>query len=619
MKLLVLSILVGVWMLYPMAAQKQGQERIDSLLAELPKCKEDSNKVNVLNDLSYYYFATKPNEGIAYGKKGLELAEKLEWKKGKANAYSSIGYNYYSKSEYSKALEHYFQALKLFEELHDLAGEAKVSGKIGLVYVFENEYPKAKEYLLKAIRMNEEIHDKAALAENLRFMGNIYLRQHIEKTALEYYFKALRIEEESGNKNGIARNLVNIGIALGDQKDRYRELDYKFKALEMYRELGDKDGMGSAYGNLGWAYFLLATDTTPVIDTRYVKFRISTISEALQQSKIYMDSANIVSKEIGTHEYDTYLIISKIDSINGKYKDAYENFKIYTVKKDSVFSSDKSKMITQLQLQYDQEKEDAVILIEQKRQQQQKYVLALGLVMAIIFGFWDFRQKKRIKLAKNFIEKEKHKSDTLLLNILPSEVADELKSTGTAQAKHFDNVTVLFTDFKNFTTVSEQLSPQELVDELHACFKGFDEICSKHNIEKIKTIGDAYLAICGLPQADEHHAEHVVNAALEIREFMEKRREILGEKTFEIRIGINSGSVVAGIVGVKKFAYDIWGDTVNTAARMEQNSEPGKINISETTHALVKDKFACEFRGEIDAKNKGKLKMYFVEKFRHGS
>ncbi|MBK9249809.1 MAG: adenylate/guanylate cyclase domain-containing protein [Ignavibacteria bacterium] len=172
---------------------------------------------------------------------------------------------------------------------------------------------------------------------------------------------------------------------------------------------------------------------------------------------------------------------------------------------------------------------------------------------------------------------------------------------------------MLFTDFKSFTKVSEQLSPQELVDELHTCFKAFDEICGKYSIEKIKTIGDAYLAVCGLPLADEIHAENVVNAALEIREFMKNRREDLGAKTFEIRIGINSGSVVAGIVGVKKFAYDIWGDTVNTAARMEQNSEAGKINISETTYSLVKDQFTCEYRGEIDAKNKGKLAMYFVE------
>jgi class 3 adenylate cyclase len=223
------------------------------------------------------------------------------------------------------------------------------------------------------------------------------------------------------------------------------------------------------------------------------------------------------------------------------------------------------------------------------------------------------QKEKEITEEKNrIIEKEKQESERLLLNILPAEVAEELKAKGFADAKHFNDVTVLFTDFVGFTSVSEQLTPQQLVNELHSCFKAFDEITSKYNIEKIKTVGDAYLAVCGLPLADENHADNVVNAAIEIKEFMLSRRKELGSKTFEIRIGVHSGSVVAGIVGVKKFAYDIWGDTVNTAARMEQNSEANKINISEATYELVKDKFTCEYRGEIEAKNKGKMKMYFV-------
>ncbi len=261
-----------------------------------------------------------------------------------------------------------------------------------------------------------------------------------------------------------------------------------------------------------------------------------------------------------------------------------------------------------------QEQKDAAARIELAEQKTMRNGFIGGFVILLLFSGIVYRQRNRVKNEKVNVEREKKRSDELLLNILPANVAEELKSKGTASAKHFDNVTVLFTDFKNFTTVSEELSPQELVDELHACFKGFDEICTKYSIEKIKTIGDAYLAVSGLPQADENHAENVVNAALEIREFMKQRRAELGAKTFEIRIGINSGSVVAGIVGVKKFAYDIWGDTVNTAARMEQNSEAGKINISESTYAIVKDTFMCEYRGEIDAKNKGMLKMYFVEK-----
>jgi adenylate cyclase len=226
----------------------------------------------------------------------------------------------------------------------------------------------------------------------------------------------------------------------------------------------------------------------------------------------------------------------------------------------------------------------------------------------LLAGFSFFILKERGKS-----ETARKQSDELLLNILPNEIATELKATGTTTAKHYNNVTVLFTDFVNFTQAAEQMNAQGLIDELHACFKMFDEITAKYNIEKIKTIGDAYLAVCGLPTADPKHAENIVRAAKEITMFMEDRLGKMGvERTFQVRVGVHSGSVVAGIVGVKKFAYDIWGDTVNTAARMEQHGEAGKINISETTYDLVKDKFSCEYRGEVEAKGKGVMRMYFV-------
>lgn len=241
-------------------------------------------------------------------------------------------------------------------------------------------------------------------------------------------------------------------------------------------------------------------------------------------------------------------------------------------------------------------------------QRQQKYYFIAGCFLLLAIAGLVFHNYRNQKVAKE-------QANTLLLNILPSEVADELKEKGYADARLFDNVTVFFSDFKSFTTISEKLSPQQLVDELHDCFSAFDNIMHKHNIEKIKTVGDAYLAVSGLPLANPNHAEDAVKAALEIQQFMADRKKQKGnhEGLYDIRVGINSGSVVAGIVGVKKFAYDIWGDTVNTAARMEQNGEAGKINISESTYELVKDKFTCEYRGEIEAKNKGKLKMYFVD------
>ena len=206
---------------------------------------------------------------------------------------------------------------------------------------------------------------------------------------------------------------------------------------------------------------------------------------------------------------------------------------------------------------------------------------------------------------------EKKKSDDLLLNILPPEVAEELKHKGNTQAKQFDNVSIIFTDFVNFTIISEKLDPQKLVSELDYYFKGFDEIITKNGLEKIKTIGDAYLAVCGMPHETKGHAKRVIQTAIEIAAFTNKRKKEGG--LFEIRIGIHSGPVIAGIVGSKKFAYDIWGDSVNMASRMESNSEAGKINISQATYELVKNNFTFEYRGKINAKNKGEVDMWFVE------
>ncbi|MBL7767315.1 MAG: hypothetical protein JNJ58_14540 [Chitinophagaceae bacterium] len=242
------------------------------------------------------------------------------------------------------------------------------------------------------------------------------------------------------------------------------------------------------------------------------------------------------------------------------------------------------------------------------------FALLLILVVFVIFNRFMVTRKQKV-----IIETEKKRSEELLLNILPEEVAAELKLNGSAQAVQMDQVTVLFTDFKGFTSMSEILSPQELVRELNECFSVFDSITEKYGIEKIKTIGDAYMAAGGLPTSNETHAIDVIHAAFEMRDFIEQakaRKFAAGLPFFEIRIGIHTGPVVAGIVGVKKFSYDIWGDTVNTASRMESSGEVGKVNISQTTYEILKDKpgFVFESRGQIVAKGKGEIEMYFVSK-----
>jgi class 3 adenylate cyclase len=251
-------------------------------------------------------------------------------------------------------------------------------------------------------------------------------------------------------------------------------------------------------------------------------------------------------------------------------------------------------------LQYEQEKQQ--LLNSRKEELEREVAIQTAEVI---------HQKEQIEHQHEALKAEKKKSDELLLNILPAEVAEELKEKGKSKAQAFDHVTVLFTDFVNFTQISERLTAEALVTELHECFMAFDAIMERHGMEKIKTIGDAYLAVSGMPVYNEKHARNAVLAGLEILNFIKHRNQ--HENTFKIRIGIHSGPLIAGIVGVKKFAYDIWGDTVNTASRMESSGEAGKVNISEATHKLVEKDFTFTYRGKIEAKNKGAIDMYFVD------
>lgn len=226
----------------------------------------------------------------------------------------------------------------------------------------------------------------------------------------------------------------------------------------------------------------------------------------------------------------------------------------------------------------------------------------------------DLEDQVRVRTAE--LEAEKKKSEDLLLNILPEETARELKANGSAKARFYDSVTVMFVDFEGFTFVAEELSPEALVAEIDHCFRAYDEIMEVHGLEKIKTVGDAYLCVGGLSGREEQSAVQIVRAALEIQEFMKRLKEERSAQSrpyFRCRIGIHTGPVIAGIVGIKKFAYDIWGDTVNTASRLESNGAVDRVNISRTTYDLVRPYFRCLERGKVMVKNKGELEMYFVE------
>ncbi|MBP7477283.1 MAG: adenylate/guanylate cyclase domain-containing protein [Chitinophagales bacterium] len=246
-------------------------------------------------------------------------------------------------------------------------------------------------------------------------------------------------------------------------------------------------------------------------------------------------------------------------------------------------------------------------------------ILFSFISMAISGAYFNYAMHETEDLLdekKQELILEKSKSDELLLNILPAETALELKQLGYSKPKHVELASILFTDFVNFSKICEQMNAENLVNEIDYFYSSFDSIIAKYGIEKIKTIGDSYMCVGGIPMPNDRHPVNIVFAAIEMRDFIIQEKKLRLETNravFDIRIGIHCGPVVAGIVGTKKFAYDIWGDAVNIASRMESSGEASSINISLTMYELIKDHFTCHYRGKLAIKNKGEVDMYIVE------
>jgi adenylate cyclase len=531
----------------------------------------------------------------------LKLKKEFGDKREVGSCYSNIGLVYGDLGNYSEALKNHFMALNLFEVIGDKWVLTTAYTNIGFIYSLQGNYSEALKNHFIALKLSEELGNKRAIAIAYNNIGTIHSDLDNYTLALESFSSALKMGIETGDRIGIARYYDNIGNIYSNRNNYPEALKNHFLALQIGQEIGSQQGIARSHCNIGTTYqhqgnylealknLTQALQIFEKIDYKWgianVNYHIGDIQEKqrdYQEAQESLLRAGRIGEEIGHKAIikESSLSLTNVYKALDDFKNALKYHEKYHHVDSEMLGEQAQKQLTNLNFQHNMEQKEKDLEIEQLRNVE--------------------------------LKKERDRSESLLLNILPAEVAEELKNKGTADAKLFDNVTVLFTDFKSFTTISERLTPQELVDELNVCFSAFDEIMGRYNIEKIKTVGDAYLAVSGLPLANNSHALDVIRAGIEIREFTKKRKQLLGHSTFDIRIGVHSGSVVAGIVGVKKFAYDIWGDTVNTAARMEQNSESGKINISETTFQLVKENFNCVYRGEIEAKNKGKMRMYFV-------
>jgi len=575
-------------------------------------------------------------------------------------ALSNLLVTYEQRALYAKGLYCGNQALNLHPE-----DERKVGllNNMGTIYLNVADYPKAMKCYTMALNYEERIiaakngranrNDTMTAAIMLLSIGDVYNKMKEYDRAIDNYKQAILV---SHNYTPISiEAYMNMGAVLENRNNYAGAIEMYNTARGLLKQRRHNENQTSTLSHLAGLYLMIGDiNTAKSMADSALSFSIKYKEEALLPD-VYMTLAKInnrgnqydravkylldaikVARESGTLEKED----AALETLSSTYKsmnrpaEAFGAFKRYIAIRDSIFNIDNAKEITRMDVesQYNTIRiGDSVKNAQQKEiyrvnMQKQKtinisaFTVAALLILLSAFIYRNYIQQKKANLvisnANIIIKKEKKISEDLLLNILPAEIAEELKEKGEAGAKMLDEVTVLFTDFKGFTSISEKMSAEQLVRDLNECFSAFDHIMEKHNMEKIKTIGDSYMAAGGLPTPNNTHAVDAIKASLEIVKFIEegKAKKIAANAPyFEIRIGIHTGPVVAGIVGVKKFQYDIWGDTVNTASRMESSGEAGKVNISGSTYELVKDKFAFTHRGKIQAKGKGEVDMYFVE------
>jgi adenylate cyclase len=568
----------------------QDQRVADSLVRIYQKGDlQDTAKMELLRQLSF-------NE-MRDLKLALKYAEELislSSQKGN-NLYLFRGYAFKGikkrlLGDMDEALEAYFKSVEAASKNHYAKGEGNSYMAIADIYSVTGNHPNAMLYYNKAILTLRQSGDSVLLAAVLTNAGGEYNDNKKYDSALLYFRESTIISEKINYLIGKAYNLGNIGMVYANRDENDLAEKNINEAIRILEENELYDPICS--------YLMAMSD----IYLEKGNMRMA-LSEAMRSLKLAQQ----------------YGLKDQISDANQKISELYENagnpveaFKYY---KNHIAYRDSVNNIQTVQSMADQRtdfevsrKQVEVDLLNQKRRNQRNIMISLFIILGLGVGllgtlYWYYKN----------ISREKKRSESLLLNILPAETAKELKQHGKVDAVKFDQVTVLFTDFVQFTKVAEQTAPEQLVKSIDYYFKGFDEITTKYGLEKIKTVGDSYMCACGLPTLNPSHAKNVIHAAKEMVDLVRNELNATdGLSHFEVRVGIHTGPVVAGIVGIKKWQYDIWGDTVNIASRMESMSKPGRVNLSETTWHIIKDEFPCEYRGEIEVKNRGPMKMYFL-------
>jgi len=583
-------VLTGFFFFFAHIVTAQDQRIADSLVKIYrADTLHDDARLEILRNLSF-------NE-VKDLRLALQYAEELISLSRKQNNSTYLFHGYFQKGnkkrllgDLGEALDAYFKSAEVAKKARFVSREGSAYGVIADIYAVSKNHQNATLYYQKAISTLRPSDDSIALASVISNAGDDFLNNKNYDSALLYFRESGMIFEKLNYLSGKGYSLGNIGM--------------------VYATMGNHN---LAEKNINEAISILekAEDYYPICVYLISMCDIYLHKEEQETALNYANRSLQLALRYGLKEQisNASFKLSALYEKAGRTVESFKYYKDYVLYRDSVNDIKSVQTMADLRTDYEvSQKQIEVDLLNQQRKNQRIILISLFIIL-----FLSFILLGTLYWYLKTISKEKKRSESLLLNILPFETAKELKLNGKVDAVKFDKVTVLFTDFVQFTKVAEHTDPEQLVRSIDFYFKAFDEITTKHGLEKIKTVGDAYMCAGGLPTINKTHARDVVNAAKEIADMVSTEFQKVDELShFEVRIGVHTGPVVAGIVGIKKWQYDIWGDTVNIASRMETMSKPGRVNLSETTYDEIKDEFACEYRGEIEVKYRGLLKMYFL-------